>query len=303
LGGSSCVTPPPPVQQNTTSEEIYEATVLVKNSRVTGQSVVAGTFALGFLAALISASSAQGLWQSINQIQLYLLVPLIGAYIHPDVVYFLEGFSYTLMSFTFYDYNKISYVDKALSYFPDTPNNEYFQNIGLEYQNTYRNSIGLFWVLALVLLAHLILILPLYIESRRYGINHWFRIKMRPVMFFFTFTIYIRILLEAYLNFTLSSAKEIREVGINASLLFPVVSVLFIMGFFIIWYFTLSGKFEIEESFFKEFFQGFKEKCMARLYFSGFLLRRVLSIFLVISLHFVLLKWKIYAFVGIHFVV
>jgi len=71
------------------------------------------------------------------------------------------------------------------------------------------------------------------------------------------------------------------------------MSVIFIVGFFYYVKKSFSFRYEVDDSYFKEFFSGIRSTLWARIYFSLFILRRLFSIVLVISLEWIPMYVKI----------
>ena len=254
----------------------------VQQAQQMGQAVVAAGASMGSISAILSTSSSQGAWSSINQFQLYLLVPLIGATIHENVLMFLEGFEFSAFSLSFINFDWIPGFGTFISVFPDTENNQYFESLGAQYTSTFRNMLGTLTMMLCIGILHLVVVLPLHIKAMTYGFTFWFRVWMEPVFLFFTFTIYLRIILESYVTLCLSSLKEIWWSYLSFGVLFFVVACSCVIIFFYMWNRVNKNMVVVSESYFKEFFSGLKDNKVAKLYFSGFILRRLLSVVIVV---------------------
>jgi hypothetical protein len=163
----------------------------------------------GATSALIGASSSQGAWSSVNQFQLYLYIPLIGAFIHEDLLVFLEGFSFALFNFAFIPLIKIPGLSSIINLLPSDLHEGYVENIGMKYKSTVKNIASLLLISVFLLALHLLLVVPLYIKSKKYDQTHRFRIYSEKVFFLFTFNIYVRMFLEAYIVISLSCLFQI----------------------------------------------------------------------------------------------
>ena len=247
-----------------------------------GQAVVATGASIGSISAILSTSSSQGAWSSINQFQLYLLVPLIGATIHENVLMFLEGFRFSALSFSFINFDWIPGFGTFISIFPDTENSQSFESIGAQYTSTFRNILGVLFMMFCIGILHLVVVLPLHIKAMTYGFTYWFRVWMEPIYLFFTFTIYLRIIMESYVTLCLSSVNEVWWFVFSFGLLFLLLICSFVIIFFIMWSRVITKKVVVSESYFKEFFSGLKDNKVAKLYFGGFILRRLFSVVIVV---------------------
>ena len=112
-----------------------------------GQAAVAIGATAGIIFAAIGSSSSHGAWSTVNQYQLFLLLPIIGADIHEDILMFLEGFSFFSFSLNFLHLDKIPLIKDILIYFPDGRSKEYFHTIGVENLSAFKNSLGLILIL------------------------------------------------------------------------------------------------------------------------------------------------------------
>ena len=170
----------------------------VKSTQATAQAAVGAGVAVGSTTSILSATSTQGAWASINQFQLYLLVPMLGIYIHQDVLDFLKGFGFVSFSFSFLRFEEFQYIKPILSMFSDRDNSSYLSSIGLPHVNSYRNLTKFFIVIMTLLYTHMWIILPWYLYSRKYSENNIFRKIVKHIMSTFMLSIYVRVMLETY---------------------------------------------------------------------------------------------------------
>jgi len=122
-------------------------TIEVQAATSLGQAAVASGATASTVSAAISSSSSQGAWSTINQYQLFLLLPIIGADIHEDILMFLEGFSFSSFSLNFLHLDTIPFIEDLLIYFPAGSSKEYFHSIGVENLSAFKNSLGLILIL------------------------------------------------------------------------------------------------------------------------------------------------------------
>ena len=92
----------------------------IKSAQTSLQVTVGVSTFIGGTLSLLNLSSTQVVWSSINQIQLYLLIPLLNIYIEAQVLVFLEGFDFSLFSLSFLNINKLNIFNKILSEFRDS---------------------------------------------------------------------------------------------------------------------------------------------------------------------------------------
>jgi hypothetical protein len=298
------ITPPPPppptpsVEDTKDKEESIKPEI--KSAQTFGQAAVGSGVAAGSASAILSSSSSQGAWSSVNQFQLYLLIPLIGAYIHKDVLAFLEGFNFSMISFSFLSLDSIPIIKNILSLFPGAPNSPYMQSIGLEYESTIRNIMVTVIVILVLLLLHILIAIPLQIHTRKYDEDSKLRRFSKFIFLFFTFTIYIRVILESYLIVCLSCVLEFWRLGPNEAVAVLAFIVLFTVFFFVVWSYVNRVQAEMSDSYFKEFFSGIKPSKAARLYFSTFILRRLLSVMIIVPGESVPVIVRVILFASVH---
>lgn len=57
--------------------------------------------------SMVMQSSPQGMWSMFNQMQFYILIPLVPNSVPDEIMEFLEGYSFTLFNFDFMPSDKI----------------------------------------------------------------------------------------------------------------------------------------------------------------------------------------------------
>jgi hypothetical protein len=131
------------------------------------QGMVAASAGVG-AALATSGSSFQSMFASVNQFQMFMILPLIGAEIPEDILFFLQGFSFASMNF---DFIPKLILPNGLSYSEDINwediEDDYLSTIGTFSVWTFINysmNIVLFMILGLI---HLTLI-PLYLWAKKY---------------------------------------------------------------------------------------------------------------------------------------
>ena len=231
-------------------------TIEVQAATSLGQAAVASGATASTVSAAISSSSSQGAWSTINQYQLFLLLPIIGADIHEDILMFLEGFSFSSFSLNFLHLDTIPFIEDLLIYFPAGSSKEYFHSIGVENLSAFKNSLGLILILLWVILVHLSIVVPLKMFSTRYSEEHKFHKLAKAMYFLFTFTIYIRVILESLVIVYMSWLNELWFTGVNSGLAILILIGLFWLSKLVTWIYVIKSKSETDGSYFKEFFNG-----------------------------------------------
>ena len=91
----------------------------LKSTQTTLQVAVGINTFFGAILSALNLSSTQIVWSSINQSQLYLLIPMLNIFIQAEVLLFLEGFNFSLLSLSFLKLENIDFVRKMLSVFSE----------------------------------------------------------------------------------------------------------------------------------------------------------------------------------------
>lgn len=91
------------------------------------------------LTSMLSSSSPATMWAIINQIQLLLLLLLTGAYFPKDVVDFLTGFEFSMLSLNFLQTDTWSIFDKVTNWLHSEQPHYYLGVIGVESKSSLVN--------------------------------------------------------------------------------------------------------------------------------------------------------------------
>ena len=164
-----------------------------------------------------SLSSPQGLWISVNQLQLILLLLLTGAYFPKQVIDYLESLKFALMSFTFIKFEKLFIFRDVIGYLTfslKTPDLKHFDiNSGC----TFHNSFSFTCIIVIIMMFHLVLLSVNYwiIKCSKTNNSKW-RQFMNKLVKMIAFSVYLRMFLESFLFITLSPAEEIRNVDLSS---------------------------------------------------------------------------------------
>ena len=107
------------------------------------------------------------MFASINQFQLYMLIPLSKAYLHKNLIQYIEGFEFTGLVIDLIDFEKIELLKYPALYYNVENDDEYLSNIGVEYMSSFRNMMFILLMLTLLILIHATIVLPFYVYSIR----------------------------------------------------------------------------------------------------------------------------------------
>lgn len=158
------VTPPPtpPPTPTPTPTVSTGVTKEVQDAQLTTQTVVLTSVGVGSVMTLLSSSSSNSAFASLNQFQLYLLMPMVGTTVHQNLMDYLQGFDFTLFSFKFIDLSKISLFEKIPEFFDFQNDNVYLSSIGMESHSAIINVLGTVSLVVCIFCIHLMVFLPIY---------------------------------------------------------------------------------------------------------------------------------------------
>lgn len=101
-----------------------------------------GVTVAAMLPSLVSgASSSAGFFSLINQFQMYMLLPLLGAFIHDSVISFFTGMDFALFKLNFIPFKKIWGLGRLMNYLSIEQDDKYFNEIGFESKSSFVNNI------------------------------------------------------------------------------------------------------------------------------------------------------------------
>lgn len=188
-------------------------------------------------------------------------------FVHRDILDYLEGLNFSFFSFSFLDLSNLPVMKQFLKVFSEIQSSYYMNKLGLRYVSTYRNISWFILYLTLVAVIHVVVILPFYWMSQKYEKDHKFKVWMQNIYLLFTFTMYIRLILESYLLISLSSINELWVTGANATLVVLILVLVFTGSIFIALKLSVHPSFDPKTSKIKELFSGIKNTLAARFYF------------------------------------
>ena len=249
--------------------------------------------AFNLITALWSSSSPQSSLTMLNAVQLILLLPLIGAYLSPNVLDFIRGMKACLLNFDFMPANPIHIgnVDNLVDFDQQNP---YLYLIGLESGSSVINIASVSGISLTMPLIHVISATLYCIIKKKFSEKKCTHLFIRKVFRGLTFGAYIRFLYQVYIFLVLASVSEIymysgssvnRRRSIGVAYFVAVFCVAFICTS--VWQFfkSLNDNNLNKMYYFIEFFSGIKGTRKARIYALMFLLRRTVLCCIVLLLH------------------
>ncbi|CAI2381600.1 unnamed protein product [Moneuplotes crassus] len=245
--------------------------------------LLAGSIILASASSILSLSSPNSIFSIMNSMQLAVLLPLIPDYFSPKVLNFLSKMSFTMISFDFIKFKDIPFVEAITEWVSYPQSDGYLNSIGMRSGSSVVNYLSLMAIIILIGLIHLgIFLCDLKIENPKHRkckkfFNNLFK--------FFTFNIYIRVFMQAFVFTTLSIFSELYNANLSTTvtkisfgfgIMFGIcTSVLFILSFYM--YCKSFPQIDQEKYWLcVEYFNGIKPKKYSKLYSSMFMLMRLL---------------------------
>ena len=236
-------------------------------------------------------STPSGLWITMNQFQLILLLLLTKSSIPRSIVDYLSGLKATTCSFNFIPFKDIPGFNFIINYLTFSLPKKELDYFGIFSGSTFANNFSLICILLIFSSVHSLFLfihrsLVVKMKAKKRCVNFLGKIYQ-----FFAFNFYVRMLLEANQFLMLSSFSELYEFDTSSSS--KIVSLMFAFcGFFICFGFIslslinyiIHKNTDNMEKYIplKEFFSGLKSRGLSKLYSTLLLMRRALFVSLLI---------------------
>lgn len=228
----------------------------------------------------------------INQIQLFILLPLLGAYIHTDVIKFFRYFDNILISFWFIPKSHV-YIgyDETFGKFDFEQPNWYLYLINYESGSTLYNIGKFIWVLMYITVTYSVVLLA-YLLTKATCSNSLVHRGFKIAKKWMTFSLFIRLFMLSYTFLYLGALSEIVITNDNIehtqSYTIAVVIAVLCFGFltfaFVQWLYARNADRFSKMEYFKEFFRGLKPNDCSRLYPVLWLMRNLLVVTAIVLL-------------------
>jgi hypothetical protein len=273
-----------------------------------------GIFGLAMIAiiigSIVSMSSPQMAFSLINTLQLAILLPLIGTYLPNQVILFIKGFDFVLLSPSIFGFKDILHQNQWENELSKTQTNEYLFDIGIETTSTAINLFGIFSILLVTTILHIIIAFA-YLIFKLCKLKNLFVKFIKLVLKIMTIGVYLRLALEGYLFLFLSATSELKlfkydhlyfsiSLGITIALLFIYAVI------WVVWVILLlkakKKKVDVNTSIFKELLNGLKSNYVSRSFILFFLTKRTLMIVLLIIFNGMKVFYKKWIFSSIQII-
>ena len=271
-----------------------------------------------------SSSSSSSSFGMMNQIQLVILLPLVGAYLPEKIYDYLKSMNASLFNLGFLPTNNSPSVVSFKSMFDFKQPNSYLYLIGLESGSSLVNILNLTVVVGMVMWVHAVSLILFWI-FRKVSCCTWLKNLNAKILKTLTFGFYIGVYCETYILFLLVDFSEIRytqtsgttrsgsssgttvstttkTMNYKSSIVSYVICGF--MGLFMLltlWQWIKSRKpatFETQK-YFTALLEGMKPKWICRSYYLVFLIRRTLFVAIIFFMQDIDMIYRIASFVAV----
>jgi hypothetical protein len=245
-------------------------------------SVLMGLSLTAITAVLTSSSSSSSSFGMMNQLQMIIILPLIGSDIPEKVMDFIKAMGDSLFTFEFLPTGESSVVVFIEEKYDFTQMNPYLFLLGLESGSAIVSVTNLLIVLFFVFCVHVIMCAIYLILKYALKLN-WIPKQLRKVLSSLTFGTYITVLLETYLLIMFVVMNEISENDDGSAqkheslkIAYTILTFMILFNILVIyqWIKSFSPNEFANIKYFKTLFEGLKNSKWSRAFPVLFLLRR-----------------------------
>ena len=253
-----------------------------------------------------STSSSSNSFGMINQIQLVIILPLIGAYIPEKIYDYLKSMNASLFNPNFTPTSNSSSTNSFKSLFDFKQQNSYLYLLQLNSGSAFVNIVDLSTTVGFVICFHVAIVI-LYAILRRIR-RFTFLKKILKLIEMLTFGFYVGVLLETFILFLLVDMSEIHyqikkeSKNLNSTILsYIILSFIFLFMLLSFWQWWKSRNPEVfaTQKYFVILVDGFKASWICRSYWLIFLIRRALFVTIIFFMEDYNMMFKIIIFVAI----
>ncbi|CAI2381390.1 unnamed protein product [Moneuplotes crassus] len=251
--------------------------------------LVASSVVLASASSILSLSSINSIFSLMNSLQLATLLPLVPDYFSPKVLDFLSGMGFTMLSFDFIKFKDLPFAKDLTNWVSYPQSDQYLNSLGMRSGSSVVNYLSLMAIILLIAVTHFgVYLLCVCIQNSKHRKCKKF---MESLFKFFTFNIYIRVFIQAFMFTTLSIFSELYNLNLSTTVtkisfglcvIFCIcTSVLFLLSFYM--YYKSFPQVDSKKYWpCVEYFNGIKPTKFSKLYSSLFMLVRLSLISLLI---------------------
>jgi cysteine-rich repeat protein len=249
------------------------------------QAAVGTAMIASVVASSMSWSSPSGLWQMMNLMQLLMFLVLLGVYLPIPIKDMITSSSFFSLSLPIPHLQSLYGIGHFLEFIDLESENSALSSLGAESGSTFVNVLSQLLMLLLIIILHLFTLTFRKCDPNRSNgwWSKWLKWTGKKIFDFFTFTAYIRLLLQSSQFMLMSSIAEFYAFKLQSashivSLCLAGAVLLLVVAFFIVsaklWITRVRKWAYHEESKFDEFFSGLKKTKFATAYNLFILMRR-----------------------------
>ncbi|CAI2380784.1 unnamed protein product [Moneuplotes crassus] len=264
----------------------------VKSSAGATQIVIAfigASMIIATISSALSFTSINSIFCMMNSLQLTILLPLVPEYFSIKVLNFLNGMGFAMLSFDFIQLKDIPFIKTITNWVKYPQTNEYLKDIGMSSGSSLVNYFSLITFIILLIICHICVYL--FTKCARKSEHEKCTKFFNKLFEFFTFNIYIRIFIQAFVFTMLCIFSEIYSLNLKTTTMkissgSCIVMTIVCLCLLLLSFYIYKRSFpEIDNDKYwmcKEFFNGVKHGKYSNLYTTIFLILRVMLVALVI---------------------
>ena len=139
----------------------------IQNAQTATQSMIGTSMGVAVAISLMNMSSPIGLWSTINQFQMLILLLLTGAFIPQTVKRYMSGMDFVFLNFDFIPFLEVPFISDLFLWMNFEQTNSDLEDIGIGYGSIVANNISFFVILFLFIFLHLpIALINTYTRSK-----------------------------------------------------------------------------------------------------------------------------------------
>ncbi|CAI2380802.1 unnamed protein product [Moneuplotes crassus] len=255
----------------------------------TATAFIGASMIIASASSALSFTSINSIFCMMNSLQLAMLLPLVPEYFSLKVIDFLNGMGFAMFSFDFIHLKDIPVVKIITNWVKYPQTDEYLEDIGMSSGSSIVNYFSFIFLTILLVLSHICV----YILTKWARKSEKERCKkfFNKLFEFFTFNIYIRTFIQAFVFTILCTFSEIYSLNLKTTMVkisfgFCIVTVMACLCLLLLSLYMYKKSLpEIDNEKYwkcKEFFNGVKQGKYSNLYTTIFLMLRVMLISIVI---------------------
>ncbi|CAI2380967.1 unnamed protein product [Moneuplotes crassus] len=237
----------------------------------------------------LSFTSVNSIFCMMNSLQLAILLPLVPEYFSLKVLDFLNGMGFAMLSLDFIHLKDIPFIKTITNWVRYPQTDEYLEDIGMSSGSSLVNYFSLISFTILLVICHICVYL--FTKCARKSEREKCKKFFNKLFEFFTFNIYIRTFIQAFMFTILCTFSEMYSLNLKTTTVkisfgFCIATAMICLCLLILSLYMYKKSFpKIDSEKYwacKEFFNGVKDGKYSKLYTTIFLMLRVMLVALVI---------------------